>query len=225
MTVRINVAPTDINLDDGGTAVNLPTDRKMAHVLLSTAEGETAGIGADGAAVTIAENVKDQAAVKLADLDVMDQNFDGDANNPADPFGSFDKDTLKLSDSRFEIREGTDDNDASTWELWLKEDATFNYEVGPAASRGTLVVTVTATDGGNLKTVGYFKITITDEAEEDPPTPPKTEEDPPEVPGLEDDADDSDNDGPVIPPEDGGAFLDDDLLDNFVLAIDDIDIA
>lgn len=34
-----------------------------------------------------------------------------------------------------------------------------------------------------------------------------------------------DEDGPVIPPDDGGAFIDDDLLDSFVLAIDDIDVA
>ncbi len=65
-----------------------------------------------------------------------------------------------------------------------------------------------------------------------PPTPTKPAADP-EVPGLKDDADDGDDDGPVEPPEDGGAFIHDDygfdigddLLDSYVLAIDDIDVA
>ena len=61
-----------------------------------------------------------------------------------------------------------------------------------------------------------------DDPETTTPTAPDAPD--PEVPGLEDDADDSDNDGPVIPPDDGGAFIDD-LLDQFVITIDDIDIA
>ena len=91
----------------------------------------------------------------------------------------------------------------------------------------TLSITVTATDGGGLQTKGVFSVVVMDaDTDDDPETVTPTPVTPadPEVPGLEDDADDSDNDGPVIPPDDGGAFIDD-LLDQFVISIDDIDIA
>ena len=75
------------------------------------------------------------------------------------------------------------------------------------------------------------------EEEEEERRPPAED---PETPGLRDDRDDSDEDGPVPPPEDedpgpgdGGMFvgdahnlgIEDDLLDAFVLAIEDIDVA
>ena len=65
----------------------------------------------------------------------------------------------------------------------------------------------------------------TDDDPEAPVTPTPTTPADPVVPGLKDDADDGDDDGPVEPPEDGGAFIGDDLLDDFVAAIDDIDVA
>ena len=116
--------------------------------------------------------------------------------------------------------------------LYLKDDAKFNYETD-GDKKGLLTVTVTATDGGGLKTTGKFSIKIMDvtEPEEEEEEEETAEE--PVVPGLKDDSDDGDDDGPVEPPEDGGAFLGDgtvfdigdDLLGSYVLAIDDIDIA
>ena len=81
--------------------------------------------------------------------------------------------------------------------------------------------------------MGVFKISIKDVTEPVKPRPPPKPAAEPEVPGLKDDADDGDDDGPVEPPEDGGAFIGDghvfdigdDLLDSYMMAIDDIDVA
>ncbi len=215
--VRINVTPTAINFNDGNTAAADLSIDKDAPTAITVADDTNTPADADGDpdAFTVAENVKDQAEVVLGTINVMDQNATGDM------FGTH---TITFSDSRFDFQRDTD-GDGSTWGIILKEDAVFDYEKD-GDKEGTLTVTVTATDGGGLKTVGYFSIQITDVAEEDPPKPPTPPTPDPEVPGLEDDADDSDNDGPVIPPDDGGAFIDhDDLLDQFVISIDDIDIA
>ena len=114
-----------------------------------------------------------------------------------------------------------------------------------------LTLTVTATDGGGLKTTGKFSIKIMDvddteaelEAKEkaDAATEAADEEkadeaeeaekirdEGPEVPGLKDDSDDGDDDGAVPPPPEDAMMSfapGDDLLDSYVLAIDDIDVA
>ena len=169
----------------------------------------------------------ENAAEKVADLNIMDQN------SSSDMFGTH-KITLSGKGSNmFEVRETDDgDTDGSTWEIWLKDDATFDFEALKGRTdtgSTTLSITVTATDGGGLITRGVFSVKVMDaDTDDDPKAPvvkPKPDAPDPEVPGLEDDADDSDDDGPVIPPDDGGAFIGDDLLDEFVLAIDDIDIA
>ena len=221
LTVRINVAPTEIAFtDSGGTAVNLGagTTADPAHAVLDPTDSTTA--------FAVAENVKNQAEVNLGTIDVIDQNL------VTDSFGTH---TWKVSDSRFEVREeATTDNNGSTFVLWLKEGASFDYEKD-GDKMGTLTVTLTATDGGDLSKSGKFTIQITDVAE-DPPPPvtPVTPADP-TTPGLKDDSNGLDEDGPVVPPPDPGAFIDeddfiglhieDDLLDQFVISIDDIDIA
>ncbi len=111
-------------------------------------------------AFTVLDDGK-HVAVKLADLNVLDQNDDEDA------FGTH---KITVSDSRFEIRKEVDtdgdDTDGSTWELWLKKDAVFNYETD-GDKKGTFTVTLTATDGGGLSTKGVFNISIKDVVEPD----------------------------------------------------------
>ena len=162
---------------------------------------------------------------------MMDQNLN------TDMFGTHKVTLSGRGADQFEVVETDDDEtDGSTWEIRLKDDAVFDFEKLATAKEKTnkatsieLSITVTATDGGGSSTKGVFKVTVVDAKTDDdpdaPPMTPKTDDPDPEVPGLEDDADDSDNDGPVIPPDDGGAFIGDDLLDDFVAAIDDIDVA
>ena len=232
VNVRINVAPTAINFSDGTTtAADLSTDDE-APTAITVTDADTADAEVDDPDTpedettsdpfTVAENVVGQAAVNLGAINVMDQNLNTDA------FGTHE---VTVSDDRFEVREeASPDGDGSTWVLWLKEGETFNYEAD-GDKAGTLTLTITATDGGGLKTVGYVSIQISDVDE--PSTgggggggsTPKD----PTTPGLEDDSDDSDDDGaiplPPEPPGGTGMFIEDDMLDAFVLAIDDIDIA
>ena len=144
---------------------------------------------------------EEMVAVKVADLDVMDQNATDDG------FGTH-KITLNGKGANmFEVRDD-DDGDGSTWEIWLKDDATFDFEALATAAQKTagtpitLSITVTATDSGGRSTKGVFSVVLMDaDTDDDPeaPTPrPKPDAPDPEVPGLEDDADDSDDDGPVI---------------------------
>jgi hypothetical protein len=226
VVIRINVAPTAIELmgtDSSGetpagpninnAAGNL-SDMKASPTALTNPDNTNQPDDADtdNDLYTIAENVQNQPAVNLATLDVQDENL------KTHKFGTH---TWKVSDDRFDVVRDAD-MDGSTWILQLKRGASFDYEKD-GDKKGTLTVELTATDGGGLSTKAYFSIKISDVNEEAPERPtPETSD--PEVPGLEDDADDSDNDGPVIPPDDGGAFIDD-LLDQFVITIDDIDIA
>ena len=227
VTVRINVAPTAINLNDGTTAAaDLPAPGPMVTGTALTVADDTnqpADDDSDPDMLTFTDDAEN-AARKVADINVADQNASSDG------FGTH-KITLSGKGSdMFEVRE-TDaaDTDGSTWEIWLKDDAKFDFEALKGRTdtdSTTLVITVTATDSGGLSTKGVFSVQLVDADTDDdaaPPPPPPDAPDP-EVPGLEDDADDSDNDGPVIPPDDGGAFIDD-LLDQFVVTIDDIDIA
>ena len=238
--VRVNVTPTAINLQsvqtDGTTIGTDPValtkpptpPAKIAGIALLTDDGDDTDTDPDELTFIDDEEYDRQ---KVANLDVMDQNLN------TDKFGThkitFSGKGANMFEAR-ETRDDDDDNDGSTWELWLKDDATFDYEALATAAEKkagtpiTLYITVTATDEGGLSTKGVFKVMLEDAKTKDDPdgTTTTTTDDPdPEVPGLEDDADDRDNDGPVIPPDDGGAFIGDDLLDDFVAAIDDIDVA
>ena len=228
--VRVNVAPTAIELNDGtATAANLPMPaRGVTGTALTDANGD----------VTYMDD-EENAAAEVATIDVMDQNL------TTDKFGIHKVALSGRGKDQFEVVETTTgDDDGSTWEIRLKDDATFDFETlatptektkaGAANATDadktiTLSITVTATDGGGLVTQGVFSVKVMDADTDDDPKDDDDDDDggttpDPEVPGLEDDADDSDNDGPVIPPDDGGAFIDD-LLDQFVISIDDIDIA
>ena len=230
VTVRINVAPTAIEtgatlLSGTGTADitnavdTALSDKKTMPTALVIADPDGASeTDTDGVSdpYTIEENVRNQPAVQLVALDVQDENL------TSHKYGTH---SWTVSDKRFEVVKDAD-QDGSTWILQLKRGATFDYEdkSNPNYKDGTLTVTITATDGGGLKTSAHFSIQISDVEEEAPTRPPAPDPEPETVPGLEDDADDSDEDGPVVPPGDGGAFIDD-LLDQFVISIDDIDIA
>ena len=222
VVVRINVSPTAIEFTGAGqpTPINAAGNlsKMKATPTAFTVDDNTntpADADSDADLYTIAENVQNQPAVVLGTLDVQDENLN------THKFGTH---SWKVSDDRFEVVKGAADAaDGSAWTLQLKRGATFDYEAD-GDKAGTLTVTITATDGGGLSTTAYFSIEISDVTETAPPKTPTTPAADPEVPGLEDDADDSDDDGPVIPPDDGGAFIDD-LLDQFVISIDDIDVA
>ena len=239
VTVRINVAPTAIEFgtnptgEGTGSITNaadtaLSDDKAMPTALVvvdDTYDTDAAQDGIQGDTdndpdpYRIAENVSNQPAVQLLALDVQDENLSGTTGTTGHKYGTH---SWKVSDERFEVVRDTDD-DGSTWILQLKRGASFDYEKD-GNKMGTLVVTITATDGGGLSTSAHFSIQITDVTEVAPPRPPAPDPEPETVPGLEDDADDSDDDGPVIPPDDGSMFIDD-LLDQFVISIDDIDVA
>ena len=226
VVVRVNVTPTAIALSNEGgtaTAANLPAPGKGVTGTALTVAG--------GNALSYTDDDENAAATTVATIDVMDQN------SSSDKFGTHKVTLSGRGADQFEVVAGDETPaDGSTWEIRLKEDAVFDFEALRTAKEKTdkatsieLSITVTATDGGGLSTKGVFKVTVVDADTSDDPEPgvaptPLTPADP-EVPGLEDDADDSDNDGPVIPPDDGGAFIGDDLLEDFVLAIDDIDVA
>lgn len=242
MTVRINVAPTAIRLTGTGDTTNavgnLSKDGKKPTALTVTDDtNDPADAGTEDDMLTYVDDTEYSSA-EVATIDVMDQNL------TTDLFGIHKVILTGRGADQFEVVETTEDEtDGSTWEIRLIDDAKFDFEKLVNAKEKaakdksiTLTITVTATDkdgaDDGLDTVGYFSIVVKDEDTRDDPETPETPEtetpDAPDqdVPGLEDDADDSDEDGPVIPipPPDGGAFLDD-LLDEFVITIDDIDIA
>lgn len=268
VAVRINVAPTAIRLqsvDSAGndldndiadatvTYVDLPapsTDPAMPEMgaALLAADDTNTPADTDGNpdTLTYTDDARN-SAVKLANLNVQDENAtDHDFGTHTFTLSGRGKDMFEIKETR-----GTADTDGSTWELYLKEGATFDFEAlqtakekAANATEITLSITVTATDKAGLSTKGVFSVKVMDaDTEDDPETPtrpdPKPAEDP-ETPGLKDDSDDSDQDGAVPPedegpemPGDGGMFIDDlidlhvqdNMLDAFVLAIDDIDIA
>ncbi|MCY4256475.1 MAG: hypothetical protein OXE51_10255 [Gammaproteobacteria bacterium] len=262
LDIRINVAPSVIELtsvDDDesatpvdsngaadGLAIELPAPgRGVTGVPLVLADG---GDDADTDPDTlIFMDDEEQEARIVANINVVDQNEADHA------FGDHEGTTLSgMGSDQFEVVETRDDDsDLSTWQIRLKDDATFDFEalmVPQTAAQKTakekvLSITVTAKDGGGLSTKGVFSVVVMNDTDDDPDDDDDDDggdDDPtvsdPTVEGLEDDdtdeGDDKDfnsEDGPAImpPPKDGGAFLDDDdLLGDFVLAIDDgIDIA
>ena len=156
------------------------------------------------------------ADTHIADLDVMDENWSGNATMPAHPYGTH---TITLSDDRFGIRHNgapgakkDDDNDGSTWELYIKKGATFDFDSAKDADPTTdekeveIKLTLTATDGGGKMVVekDLITITITNDERDDADTPAPGDN----VPGLSDDEDSDDNDKTDDGPGSGG---DDDI--------------
>ena len=236
----MNAAPTGLVYDPLGTDADPYTTGDQSTVDLATTEDDKDTKTVNESVIPIqVRNAANDAdidfavdehtkttATNLGTLDVLDQNA------LADSFGKHD---ITVSDSRFEIRTG-EGQDASQGQLWLKAGKEFDYEKD-GDKKGTLVLTITATDGGGAKVVGKVSIQIADgDDPADPPAPPPTTP-APSTPGLKDDTDDSDDDGPVpVPPpstEAPASYIDgihldigDDLLDDFVVAmVEDFDIA
>ena len=256
VTVRINVAPTAIEMQsfdemDIGDAANLPVPKLVAGkhtagTALQVEDGEDANSVPDD--LTFMDDTE-YDAVKVADLNVMDQNL------TTDDFGTHKITLGGKGANMFEARETDDDEtDGSTWGLWLKKDATFNFEALKGATdtgSTTLYITMTATDKGGLSTKGVFTVKVMDVKDTDADLEAaekvearketakekedkakeeadKIKDEGPDVPGLKDDSDDGDDDGAVPPPPEDATMSfapGDDLLDSFVLAIDDIDVA
>ena len=210
VNVRVNVAPTAIHLN--GNA--LQSDAEMPATVSEQSFDETA----------------EHAGGNLVTLDVQDLNLNTDL------FGTHD---LAVDDSRFEVAR-VDGTDMSMWTLSVKEDAEFDFE-HEDNPMGVVTVKVTATDKGGKKTEGYISFQINDVGgDNDDSVDPQYEA--PATTGAgsggiamgSSTADDDDGQGNA--PGDGGAFIDvddvhvlnietDDLLDSYVLAIDDIDVA
>jgi hypothetical protein len=177
-----------------------------------------------GATANVSEN--DQAAANLVtDLNVQDNNA------PTHEFGQY---TWEVNNDSFTVK--ADATDSSQATLAVKAGQKF-----PAPDAGgMLTLTITATEKASGVSVTHMvTVTIADDpADTDPATP--ADADP--VPGLKDDetgggddatdeADDDDNgtdsdqDGGLPLPPPPAMMFEDDLLDEFVLAIDDMDIA
>ena len=212
INVRVNVAPTAINL--GGTAIS--TDEASPTATGSLSFAETGGITA-----------ADAGTIGTITLDVQDLNLN------TDPFGTHD---VKVDDDRFVLTRATG-TDMSQWTLGVKVGAEFDFEDedNPA---GVITLEVTATDKGGKKVVGYIAVTLTDVDDGDTTNGTGNDDvtDPQyEPPGGSDagsggvmtagaDADD-DDDGAGDPPGDGGLWVQEDLLNDFVISIEDIDVA
>ena len=226
--VRVNVAPTAIQAVTGTATAN--------ENLMAPGTGVTGTALNDGTNDVSYTDDAENAAATVATINVVDQNLN------TDKFGTHEVTLSGRGHDQFEVvAEDSSDGDGSTWEIRLKDDAKFDYEaLATAAEKAagtpiTLSITVTAVDGGGLVTKGVFSVQLADaDTDDDPETVTPTPVTPPDptAPGLKDDTNGLDDDGPVIPPPDGGMGLapDDDILgadmlDAFVLAIDDIDIA
>ena len=236
VNLRINAAPTDIFFADSTGTVDAATNGSGTPETFAISVAEIPGTG----------SAARPAGQLIAHVNVQDENMG------SHKFGQHE---VTLSgDDRFMIthtgytglpNSRDTDMDGSTWEIRLKPGEKLDYEAENADMRPTIVLTLTATDGGGLSTpMAPITVTITvtnDTTDDVTPTPN-------DVPGLTDndatddneieDGDDTDTDGGTPPPPGmslGGIiedFVDNmdtfeqDLLDDFMLVIDDgIDIA
>ena len=237
VNLRINVSPTDIWFAQPGDTPS-DTNAVTAAELPGTKKAPKGG-------ERIAEvDVRDENA-KAHDFGKHTVTIDGD-----DRFEITHNGYTGLPKSR------DDDSDGSTFEVRLKEGETLDYEAEIADGDPTITLTLMATDNGGLSTPSgpgtrpiQLVITVQDDttsAGEVPTTPT-----PDDVPGLKDDEDSDtddttdgtdegfdDADGGSQPPPPGMSIgfiedfvdnmngFDQDLLEDFMLIIDDgIDIA
>ena len=135
------------------------------------------------------------ADTHIADLNVIDENLSGSATTPGHPYGIH---TVTVSDDRFGIRHNIDttdptkdeDGDGSTWELYIKKGATFDFDAAMDANPATpekeveIDLTITATDGGGkmIEMEDLITITITNDTDDDAELPDAGDT----VPGLSD---------------------------------------
>ena len=214
--VRVNVAPTAINLNGGSASTDMANPFDSGLTFDETDDFETEG----------------NTGTISVTLDVQD------LNETDDDFGTHDlkvevkqaNGTFKV-DNRFEVVANPDvDTDGSTWILRVKDDAEFDFEHADNPS-GVITLKVTATDKGGKSTVGYISVVLTDVGGDNEATDdPQYEE--PDTSGAGSGGimttgagAGDDDDGAGDPPGDGGLWVDEDLLDQFVISIDDIDIA
>ena len=165
--------------------------------------------------VSIAETTSSTAKVLVSDLNVQDEN------DPTHLFGQY---TWEVSDDRFKVT--PDKTDTSMATLSVLAGKAFEAVGGDQ----TIKVKVTATEKASGEKVEFtLTVTVTNDLAD--PAAPAT---PDPVPGLKDndgdmddtgEGDDTDTDGGLPPPPDPSMMIDEDLLDDFVIAIDDIDIA
>ena len=212
VSLRINVAPTDITFDDDGdSGTTMPT---FAYSDASYYDGK---VERDLPQITIAERKVHTGDEVLATLDVQDENWSGTTGIPGHKFGTHE--ITVTGDDRFVITKsgGADarrdsDSDGSTWELRVVKGATFDYETDDADGNPDngvqILLTFVATDGGGLSTptphspgsiyslpsswLHYpiqLVVTITDNPIDNPPRPG-----PKETPGLKDNNENNDMD-------------------------------
>ena len=216
--LRINVAPTDIDIENPGGTLNATEDGRLVVDRGTTDADGTVTVVTTAAdaidRVYLNENVRATGEEVLAVLDVQDENLRSHA------FGTHD--VTVVGDDRFVItntgnsiiRDG--DRDGSTWQLRLKPGASFDFEGddkdgNPFNGVTEFTLTLMATDGGGLSTPEaasaadlmysstpdrlYKPITLTVRIINDPrddasrPTPN-------DVPGLKDDEDTDPGDDP-----------------------------
>lgn len=220
VNVRVNVAPTDIFINSAATGAD---KANATDSTISLAETDDFDAATAAGTTSIA-------------LDVQDLN-DG-IGDDAHSYGTH---TVTVDDKRFEVVSevesgGTEDNDGSTWVLRVKDGVEFDFEDdddedADATTDGKqIVLKITATDGGGKKTEGYVTFTLTDVQTDDPQdNQPSANAGSGGVMTTGGNA--GDDDGPGNAPGDGGAWIDEqhfievDLLEEFVISIDDIDIA
>ena len=221
INVRVNVAPTAINL--GGTAIEDDATATATVSGISLAETDDFDATTAGGTTSVA-------------IDVQDLN-DGSGDD-AHSYGTH---TVTVDDKRFEVVSevasgGTEDNDASTWVLRVKDGAEFDFEddddedADDATDGKQIVLKITATDGGDKKTEGYVTVTITDVETDDPQDNQPASRNAGNGGVMTTGGDAGDNDGGGNAPGDGGIWVESDftevdLFESYMLIIDDIDIA
>ena len=209
--------------DPGGLLVNNDVDFRI-----SVEPTDVLGVVGLNVAETLAPLAAD---LFVTNLDVQDEN---------DSTHAFGTHGISVSDSRFKIEDDID-GDGSTWNLVLKAGALIDYETETDDDTGMMglqiAVDLTVTDGDGQVLMKTIMITINDDPADNPPAadpvPGLKDNEPGDPDETKDDGTDGDDDGGAgvgVAPG-GGVFLapagamDEDLLDSFVLAIDEVDIA
>ena len=208
INVRVNVAPTAINL--GGSAIQSDADGTATASGISLAETEDFDAATAGGTTSV-------------NLDVQDLNLNTH---------SYGTHTVKVDDERFTLERQTG-TDMSLWTLSVKDGSEFDFEDDAADNQtgGLITLKVTATDGGGKETVGYITVALTDvggdnESTTTAPQGPSSDAGGGGVMTAGTDAGaGDDDDGAGDPPGDGGLWVQEDLLNDFVISIEDIDVA
>ena len=161
--LRINVAPTDIDIEHpDATGADASADGRLVvargNIDATDTDNGLTEVADDGEVINrvdLNENVRATGEEVLAVLDVQDENMRSHA------FGTHD--VTVVGDDRFVItntgnsviRDG--DRDGSTWQLRLKPGASFDFEGddkdgNPFNGVTEFKITLMATDGGGLST-------------------------------------------------------------------------